>query len=115
MLIITVDDMSADSIGGFACKLAGPSPNVVGLAKEGLRFWHARVQVGNGMPSRNCMSSGRYPHNNRVEGFYQMEGPGIRSWPICRRSSPAKRIWTKIHHPRIMPSRAAVLDWVFDK
>ncbi|HEX5104259.1 MAG TPA: sulfatase-like hydrolase/transferase, partial [Pirellulaceae bacterium] len=76
LLIVTVDDMSADSIGAFGCKLAGTSPHVDQLAKEGLRFHHAHVQVGNCMPSRNVMWSGRYPHNNRVEGFYQVKDPG---------------------------------------
>jgi N-sulfoglucosamine sulfohydrolase len=76
VLIVTVDDMSADSIGAFGCELAGTSPNVDRLAREGLRFRHAHVQVGNCMPSRNCMWSGRYPHNNRVEGFYQVQDPG---------------------------------------
>jgi N-sulfoglucosamine sulfohydrolase len=32
--------------------------------------------VGNCMPSRNVLLSGRYPHNNRVEGFYQVPEPG---------------------------------------
>src|SRR5687768_4506273 len=78
ILIITTDDMSADSVGAFGCKLAGTTPNMDALAKSGLCFRHAHVQVGNCMPSRNVMWSGRYPHNNRVEGFYQVKNPG---WP----------------------------------
>src|SRR5215467_5831112 len=73
LLIITTDDMSADSVGAFGCKLAGTTPHMDLLAKEGLRFRYAHVQVGNCMPSRNVMWSGRYPHNNRVEG---MKGAG---------------------------------------
>jgi N-sulfoglucosamine sulfohydrolase len=76
LLIITTDDMSADSVGAFGCKLAGTTPHMDQLAKEGLRFRYAHVQVGNCMPSRNVMWSGRYPHNNRVEGFYQVKDPG---------------------------------------
>src|SRR6187401_2896823 len=76
LLVITVDDLSADSIGAFGCKLAGTSPNVDRLAKEGLRFTRAHVQVGNCMPSRNVMWSGRYPHNNKIEGFYEVQNPG---------------------------------------
>lgn len=72
LLIITVDDMSADSIGVFGCKLPDTTPNIDRLAKSCLRFTHAHVQVGNCMPSRNVMWSGLYPHNNRVEGFYQV-------------------------------------------
>ena len=72
ILFITVDDMSCDSIGAFGCKLAGTSPNVDRLAREGLRFRYAHVHTGACMPSRNAMLSGRYPHNNGVEGFYQV-------------------------------------------
>jgi N-sulfoglucosamine sulfohydrolase len=73
LLIITVDDMSADSIGAFDCPIPETTPNIDRLASEGLRFRHAHVQVGNCMPSRNVMWSGRYPHNNGVEGFYQVK------------------------------------------
>lgn len=76
ILIITTDDMSADSVGAFGCKLPDTTPHMDALAKSGLRFRHAHVQVGNCMPSRNVMWSGRYPHNNRVEGFYQVPSPG---------------------------------------
>ncbi len=75
-LLVTVDDMSWDSVGAFGCKLPGTTPHMDALAAAGLRFGHAFVQVGNCMPSRNVMWSGRYPHNNRVEGFYQVKDPG---------------------------------------
>lgn len=69
ILIITVDDMSCDSIGVFGCKLADATPNIDKLAAQSLRFNYAHSVVGNCMPSRNVMWSGRYPHNNHVEGF----------------------------------------------
>lgn len=72
LLIITVDDMSADSLGAFGCPLEGTSPHIDRLAQSGLRFEYAHVQVGNCMPGRNVMWSGRMPHNNGVEGFYQV-------------------------------------------
>lgn len=75
ILFITVDDMSCDSIGAFGCELPDTSPNVDRLASQGLRFEHAHVVVGNCKPSRNVMWSGRYPHNNRVEGFYSVPDP----------------------------------------
>src|SRR5262249_7955049 len=81
ILFITVDDMSCDSIGAFGCKLPGTSPNVDRLASRGLRFEYAHTQVGNCMPSRNVMMSGKYPHNNRVEGFYQVRAPGYPVLP----------------------------------
>ncbi|MEO1529132.1 MAG: sulfatase [Planctomycetota bacterium] len=72
VLIVTVDDMSCDSVGAFGCDLAGTTPHIDRLAAEGLRYHYAHVQVGNCYPSRNVMFSGRYPHNTGVEGFYQV-------------------------------------------
>ena len=75
ILFISVDDMNADSVGVYGCKLKDTSPNMDRLASQGLRFKYAHVQVGNCKPSRNVMVSGRYPHNNRVEGFYPVRDP----------------------------------------
>ena len=41
VLLITVDDMSADSLGCFGCKLKDTSPCTDQLARESLRFQHA--------------------------------------------------------------------------
>jgi len=79
ILIITVDDMSADSVGLWGCELEDTSPNMDALAASGLRFQYAHVQVGNCMPGRNVMWSGKYPHNNGVEGFRQV--PDIK-YPV---------------------------------
>lgn len=72
VLIITTDDMSCDSVGAFGCRLADTTPQMDRLAAQSLRFLHAHTVVGNCMPSRNVMWSGRYPHNNRIEGFRAM-------------------------------------------
>ncbi len=72
VLIITVDDMSADSLGVFGCQMTETSPNIDALARQGMRFNRAHVVVGNCFPSRNVMWSGLYPHNTGVEGFYQV-------------------------------------------
>ena len=72
LLVLTVDDMSADSVGAFGCTLPDTTPRMDRLAKESLVFRHAHVQMGNCYPSRNVMFSGLYPHNNGVEGFYKV-------------------------------------------
>src|SRR5688572_3893953 len=72
ILIITVDDMSCDSLGAFGSKLPDTSPNIDRFAAESLRFRYAHVHTGACAPSRNAILSGRYPHNNGVEGFYQV-------------------------------------------
>lgn len=73
LLLITVDDMSCDSVGAFGAQLEATTPNIDKLADESLCFDLAHVQVGNCYPSRNVMWSGRYPHNSGVEGFYQVK------------------------------------------
>lgn len=95
LLILTVDDMSCDSLGAFGCKLPGTSPNIDRLAAQGLRFEFAHVQVGNCMPSRNVMFSGRYPHNNGVEGFYQVKNPG---YPVLADLMKKAGYFTAIRH-----------------
>jgi N-sulfoglucosamine sulfohydrolase len=69
VLIITVDDMSCDSVGVFGSRLADTTPRIDQLSKQCMRFTFAHSVVGNCMPSRNVMWSGLYPHNNHIEGF----------------------------------------------
>jgi N-sulfoglucosamine sulfohydrolase len=79
ILFITMDDMSCDSVGVYGCKLPGTTPNMDRLATQSLRFKYAHSQVGNCMPTRNVIASGRYPHNNGVEGFYEVKNPGYKT------------------------------------
>ena len=78
ILLLTVDDMSCDSVGVYGCKLPGTTPHMDRLATQSLRFAHAHTTVGNCMPCRNVMFSGLHSHNNKIEGFYQVKNPG---WP----------------------------------
>ena len=78
LLLITVDDMSCDSVGVYGSKLEGTTPVMDLLAAQSLRFEHAHVTVGNCNPCRNVMFSGLISHNNKVEGFYKVPDPG---WP----------------------------------
>ncbi|MEC9037813.1 MAG: sulfatase [Verrucomicrobiota bacterium] len=73
ILLITVDDMSCDSVSSFGCPIKDITPHIDKLASQGIRFKKAHVQVGNCYPSRNVMLSGRYPHSSGVEGFYQIK------------------------------------------
>ncbi|MBM3858701.1 MAG: sulfatase [Verrucomicrobia bacterium] len=118
LLIITTDDMSCDSVGVYGCRLKDTTPHMDRLAAQCLRFEHAYVQVGNCMPSRNVMFSGRYPHNNRVEGFYQVRNPG---YPVLADLMKAAGYFTAIrgkvshstpYHP--YPAWDLVLDTLPD-
>ena len=72
VLLITVDDMSCDSVGAFGCRLPNTTPHIDRLAESGRRYTQAHVQTGSCFPSRNVLLSGRYSHNTGVEGFYQV-------------------------------------------
>lgn len=95
ILIITVDDMSCDSVGAYGCRLGDTTPNMDRLAKTSMRFRYAHVQVGNCMPSRNVMWSGRYPHNNGVEGFYPNAEP---EFPVLCDLAKSAGYFTAIRH-----------------
>lgn len=97
LLIITTDDMSCDSVGVYGCKLKDTTPNMDRLAAQSLRFNHAHVVVGNCMPSRNVMWSGKYPHNNRIEGFRAM-GKMEKNYPVLGDLMKDAGYFTAIRH-----------------
>ena len=72
VVLLTVDDMSADSIGAFGCVVKETSPNIDKFASESFRFKYAHVHATSCIPSRNAISSGRYLYNSGVEGFYAL-------------------------------------------
>lgn len=99
VLIITVDDMSADSLGAFGCKLPGTSPQIDRLAAQGMRFDRAHVVVGNCFPSRNVMWSGLYPHSTGVEGFYQVrDAKHLHLADLMKRAGYLTGIQHKVSH-----------------
>jgi N-sulfoglucosamine sulfohydrolase len=99
VLIITVDDMSADSLGAFGGKLTDTSPNIDRLAAGGMRFHRAHVVVGNCFPSRNVMWSGLYPHNTGVEGFYQVrDAKHLHLADLMKRAGYYTAIFHKVSH-----------------
>lgn len=68
LLIITADDMNADSSGWMGSK-AGATPNLDRVAKDSHRFVHHHVTVPICQPSRSAFMTGRVPHRNGALGF----------------------------------------------
>jgi arylsulfatase A-like enzyme/tetratricopeptide (TPR) repeat protein len=68
ILIVTVDTLRADRVGcyGYGMDL---TPNVDGLAKEGIVFEHAVAQVPLTWPSHAALFTGTYPFHNGVQDF----------------------------------------------
>ncbi len=67
ILFITVDDMNYDSIGKY--QSSSFTPNIDQLASSGVHIENAHVTVAVCQPSRQCIMTGKYPHNNGSHGF----------------------------------------------
>ena len=74
ILLITADDLSADSLGAYGCKVKGITPHLDELAAQGMRFGHAHVNIAVCQPSRQSILTGMYPHRNGGEGFEPING-----------------------------------------
>lgn len=68
ILILTVDDMAAETPGCFGGR-SGVTPTLDRLAGEGVAFHQAHVPVAVCQPSRSALMTGLYPHRNGAEGF----------------------------------------------
>ena len=101
VVLITVDDMNADSLGSFGCKVKDTSPNIDKFAMDSMRFNYAHVHATSCIPSRNAISSGRYLYNSGIEGFYALpkEEVTFRTLPeVLRANGYFTMIRGKAHH-----------------
>ena len=80
VLLLVADDMNWDSPGCFGGVAEGVTPNIDRLASEGIRFWHAYINVSICTPSRSVMLSGLHPQNNGAEGFQRIR-PEVATLP----------------------------------
>jgi len=82
VLMIVADDMNWDTPGCFGGAAPHITPNIDRLAAEGIRFWHAYVNVSIGTPSRSVVLTGLYPANNGAQGFQRIR-PGTETLPAA--------------------------------
>lgn len=68
LLVITADDMNADSAGWVGSAL-GATPNLDAFAKTAHRFVNSHVTVPICQPGRSALMTGRVPHRNGALGF----------------------------------------------
>ena len=80
VLMIVADDMNWDTPGCFGGTAPEITPHIDRLAAEGIRFWHAYVNVSICTPSRSVLLTGLYPPNNGAEGFQRIR-PGTETLP----------------------------------
>ncbi|MCC6486042.1 MAG: sulfatase [Candidatus Hydrogenedentes bacterium] len=69
VLLLTSDDLNYNSLGFMGCKVPGITPNLDKLSRESYRFGRGHVTVAICQPSRQCMMTGRYPHNMGAPAF----------------------------------------------
>lgn len=68
LLVITADDMNADS-GGWNGNPLGATPSLDAFAKTAHRFVNSHVTVSICQPGRSALMTGRVPHRNGALGF----------------------------------------------
>jgi N-sulfoglucosamine sulfohydrolase len=68
LLVITADDMNADS-GGWNGNTLGATPNLDAFANTSQRFINSHVTVPICQPGRSALMTGRVPHRNGALGF----------------------------------------------
>jgi len=69
IVLITADDLNYDSVGCYGCAIPRITPNIDRLARQGIRFTNAHVNIAVCQPCRQSLMTGRYPHRNGAEGF----------------------------------------------
>lgn len=99
ILIVTVDDMTYNSIGAFGCKIPGITPNIDKLAAEGMKFTHAFSNTAVCQPTRQSFLTGRFPHNNGAEGFEPIDADVLTLPELLKKAGYINGILGKeIHH-----------------
>ncbi len=69
VLLFTADDLHAESVGVFAGRPEGLTPNLDRFARQGLRFDRAHVNVAICAPCRAVIATGLYSHRSGALGF----------------------------------------------
>ena len=73
ILLITADDMNWDSVGVYGGPVKTATPNLDRLAREGMYFKYAHVNVAVCAPSRSIIMTGLYAHQSGAMGFAGMD------------------------------------------
>ena len=79
VILITADDLNADTVGVFGGPQPSVTPHIDQLAAQGMRFERAHVSIGVCQPCRQSLLTGLYPHNNEGEGFEPIN-PTAMTW-----------------------------------
>lgn len=89
ILFIMSDDHTAQAVGAYATLLKelNPTPTIDTLAAEGIVFENAFCTNGICTPSRACIITGQYNHNNGVFDLGGRIAPENQTLPLQMRAA----------------------------
>ena len=103
ILLITLDDMNWDSPGCYGGIIPDLTPNIDGLASNGMLFHKAFVQAPNCSPSRSVIQTGLYPHQSGMRGFYYVEPNGNTLPEILKQNGYITGVLNKLSDSSLSP------------
>ena len=106
ILFIMSDDHTAQAVGAFATLLKDldPTPNIDKLAQEGMCFDNAFCTNGICTPSRACVITGKYNHNNGVFDLGGKVLPADQTLPIAMRKAGYQTAMIGKWHLKVEPN-----------
>lgn len=69
VVLITADDLNYDSVGCYGCEIPDITPNIDGLASEGMLFNHGYVNVAVCQPCRQSIMTPPWRWERRFRDF----------------------------------------------
>ncbi len=112
ILLITADDMNWDSVGIYGSPMENPTPNLDQLAREGMYFKYAHVNVAVCAPSRSIIMTGLYAHQSGAMGFAGMDSETKTLSVLLKRNGYLMGIIDKVGH--LKPRELFEWDYVKD-
>lgn len=97
LLIITADDLNADSAGWMGSR-AGATPKIDNFAASAQQFRNCHTVIPICQPSRSALMTGRYPHRNGASGFGPIRGDVPTLTEILRANGYFTAAINKIKH-----------------
>ena len=112
LLLITADDMNWDSVGVYGCPVPDTTPHLDQLAREGMYFKYAHVNVAVCAPSRSIIMTGLYAHQSGAMGFAGMDSETRTLSALLKANGYRVGIIDKVGH--LKPRELFEWDYVKD-
>jgi len=113
ILLFTADDLHAESVGVFAGKPEGLTPNLDRFARQGMLFDHAHVNAAICAPSRAVIGTGLYSHRSGALGFMKANEGVPDVVTTFQRAGYLAGVLGKVGHSS--PSPTMQWDYQFDQ